>query len=68
MNKTANNMHNPPAPLLSRKQAAAYLNIAIRSLDQLITAKEIRIVRIGKTIRITPAALADYIAKRESEN
>lgn len=58
----------PNAPLLTRKQGAASLNIALRSLDHLITAKEIRVLKIGKSIRITPAAIADFIAAREGGN
>jgi excisionase family DNA binding protein len=56
------------APLLTRKEGAASLNIALRSLDHLIAAKEIRVLKIGKSIRITPAAIADFIAAREGRN
>ncbi len=57
----------PPsdAKLITRKQAASSLNIALRSLDHLISAKEIPICRIGKSIRIRPAAIEDFISARE---
>jgi len=58
----------PNAPLLTRKQGAACLNIALRSLDHLITAKEIPILKIGKSIRIRPAAIEDFIFAREGGN
>ena len=56
----------PNAPLLTRKEAAASLNIAIRSLDHLITAKEIKVVKVtGKLIRIRPSSLEDFLSARE---
>lgn len=55
------------APLLKRKQFADALGMAVRTVDYLIAAGEIPVVRIGKAIRIRPAALENFIAAREGK-
>ncbi len=52
--------------LFTRREAALELSIVTRTLDRLITAGEIKVVRIGKSTRLTSAALDTFIEAREA--
>ena len=47
--------------LLTRQQAAEYLSISVDMLDRLIAGHALAVVRMGRTVRITQAALDAYI-------
>lgn len=46
--------------LLTKPQAAKRLNIHVRSVDNLISAKAISLVRIGRCVRFEPAAIEAF--------
>ena len=46
--------------LLTKPQVAKRLNIHVRSVDNLISAKAIDIVRIGRCVRFEPAAIEAF--------
>ena len=46
--------------LLTKPQVAKLLNIHVRSVDNLISAKAISIVRIGRSVRFEPAAIEAF--------
>jgi excisionase family DNA binding protein len=47
--------------LLTRKEAAITLSICIRALDELVKAKRIAVVRIGRSVRFDPRDLAAFV-------
>ena len=49
------------ARLLNVAEAAEILNISLRSVRRLIAEKKLRVVRIGRAVRIHPEALADLM-------
>jgi excisionase family DNA binding protein len=49
--------------LLTRKEVAAKLKLSVRTIDTLITLKELPAVRIGKSVRVTESALQTYVAR-----
>lgn len=51
--------------LLTRKETAAHLKIALRSLDVFVKSGELSVVRLGKTVRIRPGALDEFITARD---
>jgi excisionase family DNA binding protein len=52
-----------PAPLLKAAQVAERLNISVRSVRRMIKDGRLPIVRIGRSVRIRPEALATLINK-----
>ena len=48
--------------LLKRPEAAETLQITVRTLDSLVKRRLIAHVKIGKSVRFTPSAIAEYIA------
>lgn len=52
-------------PLLTRKEVAFALGLAVRTVDYHIANGKIAAVRIGKSIRIRPDALEAFIASSE---
>ena len=52
--------------LLGREQVAQRLSISQRTADTLILRGNIPSLRIGKARKVTEAALAAFIAKREA--
>lgn len=57
-----------PAPMLyDRPQAAALLNISLRSLDDQIAKRTLPVVRIGRAVRFRPEALKAYVEAIESK-
>lgn len=51
---------------MNRAQAAAYLGVALRTVDELISQGSIGVVRIGRAVRFKPSALDDFIDANES--
>lgn len=51
------------AAVFDREQAAAYLRIGPRSLDRAVAARDIDVVRIGRSVRFTQRACDDYLAR-----
>lgn len=52
-------------PLLSRRDAAKYLGICLRSLDQLIHDQQLPIIRIGRRVMFRREALHQWLQARE---
>jgi excisionase family DNA binding protein len=52
--------------LLTRPEAAALLNVALRTVDALIATGDVPCVRIGRAIRFRPAALQMFVEASES--
>ena len=52
--------------LLDRPQAAAYLCIALRTLDEQTASGSLACVRIGRAVRFKPSALDDFIDANET--
>jgi len=51
-------------PLLTAERVADHLQLSIRSVRRLIAAGELPSVKIGRLIRVMPAALDAFLAKR----
>lgn len=51
--------------LLTRKEAAAALNISVDTLDALRCDEKIRFVRIGSRVYFTPDELRSFITKED---
>ena len=54
------------SPLLTRQESAERLSQSVRTVDKLIEAGELPVVRIGRSIRIRPSAIEYFIEARES--
>ena len=52
--------------LLTPKEAAEAPHVSIRKLDYLISSGELPVLKLGKTVRIRPAALSYFIEAREN--
>jgi excisionase family DNA binding protein len=50
-----------PFRLLDTTEAAATLGIGRRTLQELLAAREVASVRIGRSVRFDPADLADFV-------
>jgi excisionase family DNA binding protein len=55
---------DPVALTHTRKQASMRLNIGLSLLDQLIDAKEIHAIKLGKRVLVPEAELQRLIAER----
>jgi excisionase family DNA binding protein len=58
------------AHLLTKPQACAWLSVSRATLDRLIHARELDIVRVGTgrgSVRITERALMDYTRRRTTK-
>jgi len=53
----------PSKLLYSKKEAAQLLCLSVRTIDNLITCKELKPVRIGKSARFTLAELQQFIRR-----
>ena len=53
-------------PLLKREEAAEVLSQSVRKVDLEIAAGNLKVVRIGRSVRIRPEALDQYIEARET--
>jgi excisionase family DNA binding protein len=54
------------SPLLTRPQAAEYLNVSQRTLDEQLALGNIPAVRIGRSVRFRKTSLDYYIDVMES--
>ncbi len=52
--------------LLTRREAAAFLSVSERKLDQLVAAGQIPRAKIGASVRILRADLDKFIEERKS--
>lgn len=52
--------------LLNRPQAAAFLGVAMRTLDEQTANGSLKVVRIGRAVRFRPATLEDFIEANET--
>jgi excisionase family DNA binding protein len=59
-------MNHTVYPLLNRAQAAAYLGVALRTIDELISKGSLACVRIGRSVRFRESALADFVEANET--
>ena len=59
-------MATATAPLLSRKDAGITLGVSLRTVDELISSGDLPVVRLGRSVRIRPAALDYLIEARET--
>jgi excisionase family DNA binding protein len=55
------------ALLLKREFAAMRLGISLRTLDMLISTRQLKSVKIGKRRLITEASIQDFIRRAESK-
>lgn len=49
------------SPLLDRKAVAEILNVSLRKVDYLTATGSIKVVRLGKAVRFTQAAISSFI-------
>jgi excisionase family DNA binding protein len=56
------------APLLTRHEAAEALHQSLRTIDENIANGSLRVVRIGRSVRIRPEALEEFIDARETRS
>ena len=61
---TLEHQMNPEPLLVSKKSAASMLAISLRTLDNLIAAKEIPVRRIGRRVVVSRRAIEDF-ARRD---
>ena len=70
MRATTPPQHNPQSDkanheaLLTRQDFAHALSSSLRTVDDAIATGSIEIVRIGRSVRIRPSALAEFIEAR----
>ena len=50
-------------PLLTRQEAADYLNVTLRFVTRCVQERRIRYVRIGRMVRIPESSLVEYLAR-----
>lgn len=50
--------------VLSRKEAARFLGLSLRTVDRLIASKDLPIVRFGDRVMVPKAALVVFLANR----
>ena len=50
--------------LLTRKEAAEMASVSLRTMDSLIAARAVAVVRIGGAVRISAQALQRFIESR----
>jgi len=48
-------------PLLDRKAVAEILNVSLRKVDYLTATGSIKVVRLGKAVRFTQAAISSFV-------
>lgn len=52
--------------LLDYRQAAQRLRLSVRSVQDLVAAGSIRVVRLGRAVRFDAADLADFVNRAKS--
>lgn len=58
--------YNSSDPLLTKEQAAVYLQISSPTVDRLIKAGTLQPVRVGRSVRFTREYLESYIQSQEN--
>lgn len=51
------------SPLLTPKQAAAHLGVCVSTLYRLVERRELAVVRVARTLRISPDDLHQFIER-----
>ena len=54
--------------LISRVEAAEVLGVCLRTIDELVSKGDLKVIRIGAAVRIRPSAIEDFCEARESRN
>lgn len=52
--------------LLTRHEAAQSLSVSLRMVDDLVKRGDLAAVRIGRSVRIRPSAIENFVEARES--
>lgn len=55
-------------PLLTRCEAAEALHQSLRAIDNIIADGSLKVVRIGRSVRIRRETLEEFVDARESSN
>lgn len=55
-----------PLRLFTYREVADRLGVGLRTVEQMVADGELRTVRLGRSARVTPSALADLIAALEA--
>jgi len=58
---------NSIPPLLTVAEVSDRLQVSIRTVRRLIASEKIKALRIGRLLRITPAALDSYVTEAAGE-
>jgi excisionase family DNA binding protein len=58
------NNEAPSSRMLTAQEVADRLHVSLRTIRRLIAQEKLAVVRIGKTVRITPEALAALIGEQ----
>lgn len=59
--------HTQIEPLLTPVEAADRLQVSIRTVRRLIASGKLKTLRVGRLIRITPAAMEAYLTEAAGE-
>lgn len=61
-------MQDPPTlkKLLDRHEAADFLGVSVRTIDEQTSNGSLKCVRIGRSVRFRPATLESYTEANES--
>lgn len=63
MTKRYNSSSRPPAPLLTRQQVAEHCQVSPRTVDRWIEDELLKVIKIGRSVRIHPYDLDAFIAR-----
>jgi excisionase family DNA binding protein len=58
---------NPNIALLQVKEVAAVIKVSTKTVRRWITANELAVVRLGRSVRVSEAELARFVAARTSK-
>jgi len=58
---------NPNLALLQVEQVAALLKVSTKTVRRWVTANELKVVRLGRSVRISELDLASFIGARTSK-
>lgn len=56
----------PPIQLHTKEETAEFLRVCTRTLHDLTKAKKIRSIKIGKSVRYSSTAIAEFIRSQEA--
>lgn len=60
-------MQSHPEPLMTLKEAAHALRVAVRTVERLIRNHQLACVRVGRCVRIEPDQVRDYLERSRQE-